>query len=179
LKITTPTRSALHSCALAITLGGGFSAITALSPAAGAIDLKGLIPRSVFVREATPQSVAILAISGPSNTSKGMLCDVTYTSKALYPQVTTSKTRCGASRSQLFLGNNQAEVDYDAAMVNLLKLYNISTVPTTKTNGATFVCARPSGVRPSEFSYTLHTTTTPIQGMLLTTSNPQQCWQKS
>jgi hypothetical protein len=45
--------------------------------------------------------------------------------------------------------------------------------------GATFVCARPSGVRPSEFSSILHTTTTPMQGMLLTTSNPQQCWQKS
>ena len=164
---------------VALAVMAGLSTATALSPAARAIDFKGLIPRSIFVREATPQSVAILAISGPSDTSKGMLCDVTYTSQALYPQVTTSKTRCGASRSQLFLGNNQAEVDYDAAMVNLLKLYNISTVPTTNTTGATFVCARPSGVRASEFSYTLLNTNTPIQGMLLTTSNPQQCWQKS
>jgi len=150
-----------------------------LTNSAQAIDLKNFIPKSVFVKQANPTSVAILSIQGTTNTSQGVLCDVTYTSQALYPNVTTSKARCGSSRSQLFLGSNDGEVDYDASMVNLLQLYGISTQTTTNTNGATFLCAKPSGVRPSEFSYTLQTTNMPMTGMLLTTTNPKQCWGQS
>ena len=167
---------------------GAISAAVAASVAAApallvnsaeAIDLKSFIPKQVFVKQANPTSVAILSIQGSSNTSKGVMCDVTYTSAALYPNVTTSKARCGSSRSQLFLGSNDAEVDYDASMVNLLQLYGISTKTTTNTNGATFLCAKPTGVRPSEFSYTLQTTNVPMTGMLLTTSKPKLCWGQS
>jgi hypothetical protein len=150
-----------------------------LANSAQAIDLKNFIPKDVFVKQANPTSVAILSIQGTTNTPEGVLCDVTYTSQALYPNVTTSKARCGSSRSQLFLGSSDGEVDYDASMVNLLQLYGISTKTTTNTNGATFLCAKPSGVRPSEFSYTLQTTNVPMTGMLLTTANPKLCWGQS
>jgi hypothetical protein len=146
---------------------------------AQAIDLKSFIPKHVFVKQANPTAVAILAIQGTSNTPQGVMCDVTYTSAALYPNVTTSKARCGSSRSQLFLGSSNGEVDYDASMVNLLKLYGISTKTTTSTNGATFLCANPTGVRPNEFSYTLLTTNIPMTGMLLTTTNPKLCWSQN
>jgi len=167
---------------------GAFSAAIAASVAAGpalltnsaeAIDLKNFIPKEVFVRQANPTSVAILSIQGSTNTSQGVMCDVTYTSQALYPNVTTSKARCGDSRSQLFLGSSDGEVDYDASMVNLLQLYGISTKTTTNTNGATFLCAKPTGVRPNEFSYVLQTTNVPITGMLLTTDNAKMCWGQS
>jgi len=178
-------------CAIVMRLlsrAGAISAAIATSVAAApallvnsaeAIDLKSFIPKQVFVKQANPTSVAILSIQGTTNTPQGVMCDVTYTSAALYPNVTTSKARCGSSRSQLFLGANDAEVDYDASMVNLLQLYGISTKTTTNTNGATFLCAKPSGVRPSEFSYTLQTTNVPMTGMLLTTANPKLCWGQS
>ena len=171
-----------------LSRAGAISAAIATSVAAApallvnsaeAIDLKSFIPKQVFVKQANPTSVAILSIQGTTNTPQGVMCDVTYTSAALYPNVTTSKARCGSSRSQLFLGTNDAEVDYDASMVNLLQLYGISTKTTTNTNGATFLCAKPTGVRPSEFSYTLQTTNVPMTGMLLTTANPKLCWGQS
>ena len=146
---------------------------------AEAIDLKNFIPKEVFVKQANPTSVAILSIQGTSNTPEGVLCDVTYTSAALFPNVTTSKARCGSSRSQLFLGSSDGEVEFDASMVNLLQLYGISTTTSTNTTGATFLCAKPTGVRPSEFSYTLQTTNVPMTGMLLTTANPKLCWGQS
>ena len=170
------SRAGAVCAAMAASIAAGPALLT---NSAQAIDLKNFIPKSVFVKQANPTSVAILSIQGTTNTSQGVLCDVTYTSQALYPNVTTSKARCGSSRSQLFLGSSDGEVDYDASMVNLLQLYGISTQTTTNTNGATFLCAKPSGVRPSEFSYTLQTTNVPMTGMLLTTANPKQCWGQS
>ncbi|MBW0173509.1 MAG: hypothetical protein KXJ50_01895 [Vulcanococcus sp.] len=170
------SRAGAVCAAMAASIAAGPALLT---NNAQAIDLKNFIPKSVFVKQANPTSVAILSIQGTTNTSQGVLCDVTYTSQALYPNVTTSKARCGSSRSQLFLGSSDGEVDYDASMVNLLQLYGISTQTTTNTNGATFLCAKPSGVRPSEFSYTLQTTNVPMTGMLLTTANPKQCWGQS
>lgn len=167
-------------CAIAAAAATSISAAPILFvESARAIDLKSFIPQHVFVKQANPTSVAVLSIQGTSNTPQGVMCDVTYTSAALYPNVTTSKARCGSSRSQLFLGSSDGEVDFDASMVNLLQLYGISTKTTTNTNGATFLCANPSGVRPSEFSYTLRTTNMPMTGMLLTTTNPKQCWGQS
>ncbi|MBD1195137.1 hypothetical protein [Vulcanococcus sp. Clear-D1] len=165
--------------AISAAIATSVAAPALLANSAEAIDLKNFIPQSVFVKQANPTSVAILSIQGTTNTPEGVLCDVTYTSQALYPNVTTSKARCGSSRSQLFLGSSDAEVDYDASMVNLLQLYGVSTKTTTNTNGATFLCAKPTGVRPSEFSYTLQTTNVPMTGMLLTTSNPKLCWGQS
>ena len=170
------SRAGAVCAAMAASIAAGPALLT---NSAQAIDLKNFIPKSVFVKQANPTSVAILSIQGTTNTSQGVLCDVTYTSQALYPNVTTSKARCGSSRSQLFLGSSDGEVDYDASMVNLLQLYGISTQTTTNTNGATFLCAKPSGVRPSEFSYTLQTTNVPMTGMLLTTANPKLCWGQS
>lgn len=50
------------------------------------------------------------------------MCDVTYTSAALYRNAITSKARFGSRRSHLFLGTNDAELDHDASLVNLLRL---------------------------------------------------------
>ncbi|QPN64119.1 hypothetical protein H8F25_04745 [Synechococcus sp. CBW1004] len=168
------------SRAIAVAVTTSISAASILfADGAKAIDLKGFIPQQVFVKQANPTAVAILSIQGTSDTPQGLIFDVTYTSAALYPNVTTSKARCGSSRSQLFLGSSDGEVNYDASMVNLLQLYGISTKTTTNTNGATFLCANPTGVRPSEFSYTLLTTNVPMTGMLLTTTNPKLCWGQS
>ena len=172
----------LFSRASAITaaIATSFAAAPALLvDSAEAIDLKSFIPQQVFVKQATPTSVAILSIQGPTNTPEGVMCDVTYTSAALYPQTATSKARCGSTRSQLFLGSSDGEVVYGPSMVNLLGLYGVSTTTTTNTSGATFICAKPTGVRPSDFSYTLQTTNQPIKGMLLTTANPNLCWGQS
>lgn len=91
---------------------GAISAAVAASVAAApallvnsaeAIDLKSFIPKQVFVKQANPTSVAILSIQGSSNTSKGVMCDVTYTSAALYPNVTTSKAGPPESLSSALL----------------------------------------------------------------------------
>jgi hypothetical protein len=170
------SRAGAISAAIATSVA---AAPALLTNSAEAIDLKNFIPKEVFVKQANPTSVAILSIQGTSNTPQGVICDVTYTSQALYPNVTTSKARCGSSRSQLFLGSSDGEVEFDASLVNLLQLYGVSTKTTTNTNGATFLCAKPTGVRPSEFSYTMQTTNVPMTGMLLTTANPKMCWGQS
>ena len=102
------SRAGAVCAAMAASIAAGPALLT---NNAQAIDLKNFIPKSVFVKQANPTSVAILSIQGTTNTSQGVLCDVTYTSQALYPNVTTSKARCGSSRSQLFLGSSDGEVD--------------------------------------------------------------------
>ena len=50
---------------------------------------------------------------------QGVLWNVTCTSQALHPNITTSKARCGDERSELFLGCRHAEVDVAVRLIRL------------------------------------------------------------